>query len=104
MSAICGIYSPLETRRASHELLEKMLRKLRHRGGGDWQYVEEKSGFAIAANFSTAASVRRELPNWYEDSEYVAALDGHIYNWRSLLNDGTSSYNPASTAVALMRD
>lgn len=105
MSAFCGIYSPLDKRRASRELPAKMLHELGHRGGGgEWQYVEEKSGFAIAANVSATSSGRRESPKWHEDSDYIAALDGHIYNWRSLIHDETPSDNPATAAIALMHD
>ncbi|MGH9759202.1 MAG: hypothetical protein ACREAC_00015, partial [Blastocatellia bacterium] len=81
-----------------------MLCELGHRGSGEWQYVEEKSGFAIAANISPAPSGRGEPPNRHQDSDYAAALDGHIYNWHSLLYHETTSDTPASAAVALMRD
>ncbi|MBS1789691.1 MAG: hypothetical protein JST85_18345 [Acidobacteria bacterium] len=84
-----------------------MLRVIQHRGGNcRRQYVDEQMGLAVAVASSTPCYENQEPSNWYEDTEYVAALDGHIYNWRDLLGDPNtlSGESEGAAAVALLRD
>jgi len=105
MTALCGIYSPLNPPYATRELLEKMLRTMQHRGSNSYrQYVDEQSGFAMAAAFPSARSASLESARWYEDFGYVATVDGHIDNWRSLCAGDTYDQSEAAAIVALARD
>jgi len=83
MSGICGIYSYRNPALASRQTLTGMLDAIGHRGSvARRTFVDERAGIAIGHVFAPAflASEDAALPKWHEDENYVATLDGSIFN------------------------
>lgn len=82
LSGICGIYSPAKPELASRERLESMLEAIAHRGGCEKRiFIDREAGIAmgivVAPTFQRPERPARQ--NWFEDKEYVAALDGALF-------------------------
>jgi asparagine synthase (glutamine-hydrolysing) len=89
MSGICGIYSPGDPALADREILSRMLKAISHRGqSGRRAFVDDHVGVAIghvAAPAFQGADVAG-LSSWHDDEEYVAILDGALFNTADVLS------------------
>ncbi len=98
MSGICGIYSPRQPDMVSSVILNHMLETIAHRGSSARQtFVDEKNGVAVGHVFAPAFRPPNSVavPNWYDDDEYLAALDGVIFNHA----DFSSSVNYSNRCI-----
>ncbi|MCG8608173.1 asparagine synthetase B, partial [bacterium] len=104
MSGICGIYSPKDPALASRELLDEMTEAIAHRGMAQRRaFVDQKAGIAIGHTFAPTfrSANRKNKPAWYRGEDYVAALDGAIFNDLDFLTKEMSDrYDDPDTAAA----
>ena len=83
MSGICGIYSFDNPALAGRDALHTVLDAIAHRGRAARRtFVDAESRLAIGHVFAPAfqAPGENEVPNWHEDAQYVATLDGAVFN------------------------
>lgn len=105
MSGICGVFSPRHPDLASQEILNKMLDAIKHRGRtARHSYVDDQVGIALGHVFAPAfqAPGEQKTPQWHEDGDFVATLDGTIFNATDFLPpDWQHRYPNRDTAGAL---
>lgn len=102
MSGVCGIFSPRHPELANREILDKMLHAIGHRGTASRRYYfDEKNGLALGHVFAPASQTSGE-PQWHEDENHVALLDGAIFNAQDFLPpQWRQQYKNRDTAAAL---
>lgn len=92
MSLICGIVSRNDPNLASAEALEQMLDTTRHRGrDGQATFTDPAGGVALAYSHTATFGQPRNIPSWHEDDDFVAAVDGDIYDTASHLKKSARS-------------
>ena len=101
MSLICGILSRNNAELASAEALEAMLAAVPHRArDGLETFVDAAGGVALGYCHTATFGQRRDVPSWHEDENFVAAVDGDIYETESHLGgDGALFKSPHAGAV-----
>jgi hypothetical protein len=88
MSGICGIYSPHDPSLIDRRLLSKMVDAIGHRGkAARKSFVDDKAGVAMGHVFAPAFQRpgEEEVPNWHEDDDYVATMDGAVFDDRDFV-------------------
>jgi asparagine synthase (glutamine-hydrolysing) len=91
MSGICGIYSPHDPSLVDRRILYKMVDAIGHRGkAARKSFVDDKAGVVVGHVFAPAFQRpgEEEVPNWHEDEEYVATVDGAVFNDADFLPAG----------------
>lgn len=105
MSGICGVFSPRHRDLASREILNKMLDAIQHRGkAARRSYVDDQAGIALGHVFAPTfqAPDEEKTPPWFEDGDFVATLDGAIFNATDFLPPEWRQHHPnRDTAGAL---
>lgn len=102
MSGICGVFCPRHPELARREILDKMLNAIGHRGTVARRfYVDEKNGLAVGHVFAPVSQAPDEA-QWHEDENYVATLDGAIFNATDFLpREWRQNYKNRDTAGAI---
>lgn len=88
MSGICGIYSPNDPALASLDILNMMVEAIRHRGkAAQRTFVDNQAGVALGHVFAPVFRPPGQdtPPRWHADEDYVATLDGAIFNEEDFL-------------------
>ena len=102
MSLICGILSQNDPTLASPEALEAMLDVTRHRArNGQRTLIDAESGIALGYCHTATFGQREDVPSWYEDDGFVAAVDGDIYDADSHLNNGLLTGRRSESAAVV---
>ncbi|MCG8608246.1 asparagine synthase-related protein [bacterium] len=80
-----------------------MLAAIRHRGNTQRSFLDQTSGIAIGHVFTpTFRAPGHDAPNWHQDGDYIAALDGAIYNREDFIPEGqTQGYDDRDTGAAV---
>ncbi|RPI57012.1 MAG: hypothetical protein EHM55_03345 [Acidobacteria bacterium] len=105
MSGICGIYSFRDPSLASREILSSMMDAIGHRGTVTRRmFVDDQAGIALGHVFAPSflPSDQDAIPNWHEDEQYVATLDGAIFNATdSVRANGSRRYQDPECGAAI---
>lgn len=100
---MCGICGCITRNRIEHDVFDKMVDSMIHRGPDDrgtWYYCE-KSGYNISLGHRRLSildlSTNGHQPMVDMTQRYCIVFNGEIYNYRELLNE-VSEYNLCSTS------
>lgn len=102
MSGICGVFCPRHPELANREILDMMLDAIGHRGPAARRFFsDETNGLGLGHVFAPVSQMPGE-PQWHEDENHVALLDGALFNAQDFLPpQWRQHYKNRDTAAAL---